>query len=276
VKSRVVLIAVAVAAIAAALGAGLYNQVRPKLTAPERGRRLAEATGCFGCHGPEGTHGTPNVGRSEQTVPDWQGSLMMYADNEEDVREWIRDGVTKSRRASASWQAARKSGALHMPDFGDRLSAAQIEDLVAFVMASAGRPEPTDSTALAGRDRAETLGCTGCHGVGGRLGRPNHGSFKGYVPPWDGADFPELVNSKDEFRQWVEHGVSDRFQKNALAEYFLRRADLHMPRFEKHLEPGDVNLLWAYVQWLRSPHTAAATAPADSAAGADSSRAGQG
>ena len=266
----------AVAAVIVALAVGLYNQVRPKLTAPERGRRLAEATGCFGCHGPEGTHGTPNAGRSEQTVPDWQGSLMMYADTEEDVREWIRDGSTKSRRASASWKADRQKGALRMPDFGDRLSAAQIEDLVAFVMASAGRPEPKDSVALAGLDRAETLGCTGCHGVGGRFARPNPGSFKGYVPPWDGEDFPELVNGKDEFRQWVENGVSDRFKKNAIASYLLHRAALHMPKFQRHLQPGDLDALWAYVQWLRSPHKAEAPAPPDSAAGADTSRASQG
>ena len=266
----------AVAAVIVALAVGIYNQVRPRLTAPERGRRLAEATGCFGCHGPEGTHGTPNAGRPEQTVPDWQGSLMMYADTEEDVRDWIRDGVTKSRRESSSWKAARKSGALRMPAFGKRLSAAQIEDLVAFVMASAGRPEPTDSMALAGHDRADALGCTGCHGAGGRLARPNPGSFKGYVPPWDGADFPELVNGKDEFRQWVEHGVSDRFRANAIASYLLRRAALHMPEFERHLAPGDVDALWAYVQWLRSPHAPAAATAADSASSADSGRVGPG
>ena len=33
---------------------------------------------------------------------------------------------------------------------------------------------------------------------------------------------------------------------------FLRRAPLHMPSFKKHLEPGDVEALWAYVTWLRS------------------------
>jgi len=268
----------AVAAIAVALGVAFYNQTRPRLTAPERGRRLAEATGCYGCHGPEGTHGTPNAGRSEPTVPDWQGSLMMYADTEEDVREWIRDGVNKARRESESWKAARQSGTLRMPAFGKRLSASQIEDLVAFVMASAGRPEPTDSMALAGRDRADVLGCTGCHGVGGRLARPNPGSFKGYVPPWDGADWPELVNGKDEFREWVEHGVSNRFRQNSIAMYLLRRGALHMPAFEKHLAPGDVDALWAYVEWLRSPHGSAAAAPAppDSAASTDSSGVGRG
>jgi mono/diheme cytochrome c family protein len=249
VKLRHFALAALVALLLAAVA--LYTQVRPRLTAVERGRRLAEATGCIGCHGPEGTHGAPNPGRAEQTVPDWQGSLMMYADNEEDVREWIRDGATKSRRASESWKAARRSGALRMPAFGKRLSRGDIEDLVAFVMASAGHPDPKDSLAIQGRDRAEALGCTGCHGVGGRLARPNPGSFKGYIPSWDGADFPDLVNGKEEFRQWVEDGVSDRFRRNAMAQFFLRRAPLHMPAFERHLQAGDVDALWAYVQWLR-------------------------
>jgi len=250
VKLRQIALAALVVLLLAA--AAIYTQIRPRITAVERGRRLAEATGCFGCHGPEGIHGTSNPGREEQTVPDWQGSLMMYADNEEDVREWIRDGSTKSRRASESWKAARRSGALRMPAFGRRLSKNDIEDLVAFVMASAGHPEPKDSLVTQGRDRAEALGCMGCHGVGGRFERSNPGSFKGYVPSWDGPDFPDLVNGKDEFRQWVEHGVSDRFRRNQMAQFFLRRAPLHMPAFERHLEPEDVDALWAYVQWLRS------------------------
>src|SRR2546428_502506 len=49
----------------AAAGLVLYNATfRPRLTAAERGRRLAERTGCFGCHGPEGMEGTADRGRS--------------------------------------------------------------------------------------------------------------------------------------------------------------------------------------------------------------------
>jgi hypothetical protein len=36
-----------------------------------------------------------------------------------------------------------------------------------------------------------------------------------------------------------------------------------MPKYERFLEPGDLDALWAYVQWLRGPRTAAkAGAPA--------------
>jgi hypothetical protein len=95
------------------------------------------------------------------------------------------------------------------------------------------------------------LGCEGCHGLGGRFARPNPGSLKGYVPPWDGDDFPELVRDRTEFGEWAERGISRRFEANPVARFFLRRAALRMPAYRTHLAPGDVDTLWTYVQWLR-------------------------
>lgn len=230
----------------------------PNLTPVERGRRLAAEHGCFGCHGPEGTRGTPNPGRTDGTVPTYTGTLMMYASNAEDVREWIANGATKEKAASETWKAARKKGVLKMPAYGSRLSAREIDDLVAFVMAAAEMPAPDDSLAMAGRDVGEALGCFGCHGQGGRYERPNRGSLKGYIPAWDGADFPDLVRNRAEFGEWVENGAPHRLRSNPLARFFLRRASLHMPGFRAHLEPGDVDALWAYVEWLRSRKPAAA------------------
>jgi mono/diheme cytochrome c family protein len=221
-------------------------------TAAERGRRLAERTGCFACHGPEGHGGVPNPGRTDRTVPDFRDDLMMFARDHNAVREWIRDGVTAVKAKSATWRAQREHGALRMPAFGRRLTPGQIEDLVAYVEAVAERSEPGDSLALAGARRAREIGCTGCHGTGGRLERPNPGSLRGYVPSWDGPDFPEMVRSRAEFGEWVEHGSSRRFANSALARFFLRRAALRMPAFERHLKPGDEDALWAYIRWLRS------------------------
>src|SRR5882762_4236483 len=202
----------AVLAVIAALVAGVagYLFIRPQLPAAERGRRLAERTGCYGCHGPEGLRGTSNPGRTDQTVPTWEGDLMMFGHSPGDIREWIRDGVTQKRAQSETWRRERDRGTLKMPAFKDRLSTSQINDLVAFVSAVHGVPEPEDSTVLHGRERIAALGCIGCHGAGGRLARANPGSLKGYVPSWDGADFPDLVRDKVEFREWVERGVSRR------------------------------------------------------------------
>lgn len=226
---------------------------RPRLTAAERGRRLAGELGCFGCHGPGGIRGASNPGRKDRTVPTYEDDVMMYADDAAGVRAWIRDGSTPKRRASESWRREREAGALRMPAFGRRISEHELDDLVAFVLVTSGEPEPADSLAKAGHERAAALGCTGCHGAGGRFAQPNPGSLKGYVPPWDGPDFPELVRDRDEFEQWVRDGRSRRFREQPLAGAFLDRAALHMPAYERHLAPGDLAALWAYVGWVRSP-----------------------
>ena len=239
------------AAITAAIAFAFVT--RPHLPAAERGRRLAETHGCFTCHGAGGLKGTMNPGRTDKTVPDFRGDLMMYADDAADVREWILDGATARKRASKSWQDARAAGALKMPAYRGSLSEPQVDALVAYVMAVSESPEPADSLALAGRERAKALGCNSCHGLGGRLAPPNPGSFKGYVPSWDGDDLPELVGNQTEFGEWVRHGVSERFKADPVARFFLDRSRLHMPAYERHLAEGDLEALWAYVQWLRSP-----------------------
>lgn len=232
---------------------GAWFARRPHLPAAERGRRIAEREGCFTCHGPAGTKGAANPGRKDKTVPTFAGDLMMYAKHADDVRAWILDGGTPAKRASRSWQQERDAGAVRMPAFRGVLSGREVSDLTAYVMAVSESPEPEDSLALAGRDRAGALGCTGCHGHGGRLASRNPGSFKGYVPSWDGDDFPELVRDEREFGEWVRHGVSKRFRDNPAASFFLKRARLHMPAYDRHLVKGDLDALWAYVSWLRSP-----------------------
>src|SRR5437879_2641913 len=117
----------------------------------------------------------------------------LYAKSLDEIHEWIRDGVTAKRAVSQTWRTQRGQGALKMPAFKRRLSEPQIRDLVAYVMVTSGSPEPGDSASARGLARAGALGCVGCHGAGGRLARPNPGSLKGYVPSWDGGDFPDLV-----------------------------------------------------------------------------------
>jgi len=256
-------VVVGVLILAALIGGsvGLW-MIRPKLPAAERGRRLAERTGCFACHGAEGMRGTANVGRSDRKVPTWEGDLMMYAKTRAEIREWVRDGVTQKRAASQTWREQRDRGALRMPAFKHRLSERQIEDLVTLVSTVTADSVPADSAAARGLARAAALGCAGCHGPGGRFARPNPGSLKGYVPSWDGGDLPELVTGRTEFGEWVERGVSRRFERNPLARFFLDRAALRMPAYRDKLEAGDVDALWAYVEWLRTP--GAASRPASS------------
>lgn len=248
-KRAVILLVIAAAAVGVGAALSIF---RPHLPAAERGRRLAESMGCFGCHGPGGIRGAMNPGRTDKTVPNFEGDVMMFASDAREIHEWIHDGVTAKRQQSATFRAQREAGILKMPAFKDRISESRIDDLVAYVMAVSGTSAPEDSAAAHGLERADSLGCTGCHGAGGRLARRNPGSLKGYVPSWDGADFPDLVQSQAEFRDWVEDGVCDRLETNPVAQFFLKRAVLKMPAYEKHLQPGDVEALWAYVQWLRT------------------------
>src|SRR5574341_2488326 len=89
--------------------------LRPQLPPAEKGRRLAEKLGCFACHGPEGIRGTKNPGRTDQTVPSYEGALMMFATSESDIKEWIKCGVTTKRAKSESGQKEKEAGGRKMP-----------------------------------------------------------------------------------------------------------------------------------------------------------------
>jgi mono/diheme cytochrome c family protein len=243
--------------LVAAAFAGWSYMTRPQFSPAERGRRLAERYGCTGCHGPDGAGGVFNPGRTDGVVPNWRDELMMFASDTAQIRQWIANGVTDSKAQSQSWRDERSKGALKMPAFGKRLSAAQIDDLVSFVRLINGQLRPDDSLPRVGYFRADSLGCFGCHGDGGWLSRPNPRSFKGYVASWATADFRDLARDRQEFDQWVSTGVADRLMKNPVAAYLLRRPVLHMIAYRDHLRPGDLDALWAYVQWLQSSPTPA-------------------
>ncbi len=253
IRARTLLIPALGALLVLATGAALWAvYLRPDLPPAERGRRLAENLGCFGCHGPEGSLGSPDPGREDGAVPGFGSELMMFASGPAEIRQWITDGVTRSRSKSISFNEQQDAATVVMPAFGRRLDPGQIDDLVVFVQAVNGAAAPADSLAGRGRKLAAGLGCFGCHGPGGRFARPNAGSLKGYVPSWDGADFAEVVRDRAEFEEWVRDGKSRRFTRNPLARRFLDRAVLHMPAYRDHLEAGDLDALWAYVSWLRT------------------------
>ena len=97
---------------------------------------------------------------------------------------------------------------------------------------------------------ASRFGCFGCHGPGGRIGSRNPRSFKGYIPPWHGKDFGDLVRNEDELRHWILDGKIDRFESNLLARYFTRRQVIQMPAYRSVLDDGEINAVVAYIQWL--------------------------
>lgn len=288
---RKLILAGTILVIPAVVALTVFSYVRrPRLTPALRGAQLAERFGCFACHGPAGTGGVPNPGSDEREVPAWDGGTsMMYVKNEGEIREWIlyghperlegeheqdaerqqlapddpggahthdggashtQDEQVSSQTAEASAVTSASSPPLEMPAFEGVLSTHQVNDLVAYYKAVALFEKPPPQ-AREGRRIAARLGCFGCHGPGGRVGSNNPRSFKGYIPPWQGKDYAELVKSDEELRQWILEGRIDRFEDNPLAGYFTKRQIIQMPAYRNLLNDEELEAVLAYIRWIQ-------------------------
>jgi len=227
-----------------------------------RGKMLAGKLGCFGCHGPAGLGGVANPGSDEEEIPSWDGGTpMMYVENEEESRERILYGKPK-RMGGAS--PPGKDGHTHgfnlsagqpvppigMPAYEHLLTEQDLEDLVAYFKTVAAYHTPPSEDAKTGYQTASRLGCFGCHGPGGRVGVANPGSFKGYIPAWLGDDFKELVRNEQELREWITHGRIQRLESNMAARQFTRRQIIQMPAYKSVMQPGELDALVAYIDWV--------------------------
>lgn len=228
------------------LVARTYWQDRAGGTPVSRGRAVAERMGCFGCHGPGGTTPIANPGADGGAVPQWTGGTwMMYNDSEADVRSWILHGHPTNKKPDAGALIA-------MPAYASRLHGRELNDLVAYVLTAMQYGSLDDPAVSGGKDVATRFGCFGCHGTEGRGLILNPGSFKGYVPPWEGADYTELVANEQEFGEWVRKGVSERFRKNLAARRFLDHQALRMPAYGDRIKDEELKQLAAYVKWVRA------------------------
>jgi mono/diheme cytochrome c family protein len=275
-RPGIILSAIIAAETAALIGVVAVQRWRAEgVSRVERGRQVAEHLGCFACHGPGGTQGIPNPGSDETEVPAWSGgTAMMYVQKEQDIREWILYGGPRGHENETGEHASaepdhpsdqsdlsdasdrpHEHALIHMPAYEGRLTEQELGDLIAYYKAVAWFPMPTDEKARAGMEVAHEQGCFGCHGPAGRGTVSNPGSFKGYIPGWDGSDYREVVKGDAELRQWVLNGVSDRFAKNPAAKAFLDRAPLKMPAYKAVLTPKDLEALADYIRWLRREPT---------------------
>jgi mono/diheme cytochrome c family protein len=237
-------------ALAVWLGARHFRT--PQSAPLERGRRVAERLGCFTCHGPDGGRGVPNPGSRSGNVPVWRGgTLMMFAESDAEISEWILDGAPRRLRAQPDFAHERAQALLAMPAFRGKVEGRDFEDLLAFFRAVAAADPVDDVTAARGREIAVDRGCFGCHGPQGRGNASNPGSFKGYIPSWDGPDFPDLVQSDAELREWILDGSARRLREHPIARHFLAQQAIRMPAFRPHLGADEVDALVAYIHWLR-------------------------
>src|SRR6185295_12494828 len=75
-------------------------------TPVQRGRKVAEGMGCFGCHGSGGERGIPNPGAQGETVPRWSArTWSMRSDKEEAAALWILAGHPASAKPAEAAMA---------------------------------------------------------------------------------------------------------------------------------------------------------------------------
>ncbi|HEX9202715.1 MAG TPA: c-type cytochrome [Vicinamibacteria bacterium] len=229
-----------------------FHQWRTRHVGPvQRGLRAASARGCFACHGPGGVTGLADAGPGIGSVPPFsREEVRSYARDEAEIREWILDGAPRRLREAAGAPEG-PAPLLRMPAWRGVLSDREVCDLVAYVKAVSDFDLPPEGPIDEGRRVAAKRGCLACHGPQGRGNAPNPGSLKGYIPSWDGADFPELARDEAEVREWILDGSPRRLRENPLAMFFLRRQVLQMPGYREHLSDDEVVRLLDYIRWLR-------------------------
>ena len=257
-KRRHPRILVVVATVAVSIGlvaaGGASYLMAPRLTPEMRGYDLAERLGCHGCHGPRGVGGVPNPKSDDVEIPAWDGgTAMMFVKNDAEIREWILDGMPQRLAHEHQGHHETEAGERHplpvrMPAFRSAINEDELADLVAYYKAVAVWDTMPDS-AVRGHRTASQRGCFGCHGPGGMVGARNPRSFKGYIPPWRGKDFAELVRNEEELRSWIRDGRIPRFESNPLARFFSPRQIIQMPAYRDALTDAELDDVVAYIQW---------------------------
>jgi mono/diheme cytochrome c family protein len=247
-------VALILAALLAVLAPPVGRSVlwRKELNPVLRGQLLAEEQGCFSCHRSFSSAEIPNPGSRWGSVPRFAaGNARMYAETREEIEEFIRFGAPLSWLEDAAVSARLAEQRVRMPAYGEILSDGEIGHLVAFTSAVERVGDVDGEAARRGRELARSNGCFGCHGVDGAGGLPNPGSLGGFTPGFLGANFPDLVQDEDEFREWVLEGTSKRLAANPVIAYFWRRQRIAMPAYRNQLSGEEVGDIWAWVEAAR-------------------------
>jgi mono/diheme cytochrome c family protein len=220
-----------------------------------RGEKRAHELGCAGCHETRTDAGiVANPGSLRGVIPSFhsgQAASLFWVQDINDFREWVTHG--SSRRADdekKKFPAAASASVIRMPAFGNRLSEGEIADLYTYYSRSNSFRPPQSGAAARGFRLASEQGCFACHGQYGMSGIDNPGSFKGYIPPWEGEDFHELARNDADISEWIRSGSLARIQNNPFGNYFLSRQKIHMPSYRGKITEEGINDLLAYIHAL--------------------------
>lgn len=264
------LIAASLAALAA-----YRHEARPEWSPVARGARLAEASGCFACHGRAESEHRTNARRlasgawRPRGIPTlWENGI----DEAEVLATWIAQGCPPDERAR------HEQLLIQMPAYAPaHLAPDEIDAIAAWILAEGiqrmrgdggpAAPLPEDPAQVAALD-ADALyrhgdrlsrqhGCYQCHGELGQGGVPNPSSFKAYIPGFFGRDFLALTDGgdRDEILHWIEHGrgrVIERGPLGALARRFFDRQAIGMPAYRDRLSAVEKTILTEHVRHLNA------------------------
>jgi mono/diheme cytochrome c family protein len=175
-------------------------------------------------------------------------SAATAAERESTAHERADPEELLSRRLPSPSDAPPKPP-LRMPSFRNVIDERQLDDLVAYYKVIADLTDMPEA-ARAGYRAARSLGCFGCHGPGGLIGTKNPRSFKGYIPPWRGDDFRDLVRDDAELKGWMLDGRIPRFEQNRAAKFFTRRQVLKMPAYRDVASDSTLAAVMEYVKWV--------------------------
>lgn len=99
-----------------------------------QGAEVAATAGCFDCHGDLGIGGLPNPGSLKGYIPGFCGEdYEELVRDDEELRGWITDGGIPRLRDDPLASFFLQRQRIQMPAYGEHLSAADIEALVAYV-----------------------------------------------------------------------------------------------------------------------------------------------
>ncbi len=120
------------------------GQILPDEALVTRGAELALQLSCFACHGPLGSGGVPNPRSFKGYIPAlWGNDFDDLVGSDEELRGWIADGqIPRITQHPIGGRLFRRQ-VIKMPAYRERVSAADLEALMAYVRwirAGAWRP----------------------------------------------------------------------------------------------------------------------------------------
>lgn len=144
-----------------------------------------------------------------------------------------------------------KEGIIKMPGYKAYLSSKDLQDLIAFLKATANVSNPRGEKEKKGRDLVLKNSCFFCHGILGAGGIKNPGSLKGYIPSFIGNDFKVLVRSDKDLVEWIKTGKVSHIYQHPIGKIFLKKQIIKMPAYKNILTDEEIKLMVTYIKWLR-------------------------